>query len=315
MEIPFAAPANEHPLNVMMEAARFLKAGNQVALAVLTQTEGGAVRAPGAMMAIASTGAFSGYLSGGCIDEDVRLHAAHVIRDHGARQLRYGSGSPFLDIKLPCGGALDVIVVPILKVENLKRAVEHLGQREPVEIHLTETGIELDAASALAPLFSFVVEPKLSLRIAGRGQDCLSLARLARASGLGVRLQLVDDGDVQAAEAIGFTGIDKLSSTSDLPASLDDAWSAFALMFHDIHWETALLKQATNGPAFYIGAVGSSRTHARRCEALRAAGVSEDGVSRVRGPIGLVPHMRDASMLAVSALAEIVAAFHAREPA
>tara|TARA_R110001606_G_scaffold262838_1_gene411448 strand:+ start:114 stop:380 length:267 start_codon:yes stop_codon:yes gene_type:complete len=84
-------------------------------------------------------------------------------------------------------------------------------------------------------------------------------------------------------------------------------------MFHDVHWETALLKQALDGPAFFIGAVGSAKTHAKRCESLRQAGTSEHDIKRIRGPIGLVPSMRDASMLAISTLAEIVDAFHSKE--
>ena len=77
-------------------------------------------------------------------------------------------------------------------------------------------------------------------------------------------------------------------------------------MFHDHDWEVALLAQALSSEAFYIGAMGSERTHNLRCKALREAGVSEEVIDRVQGPIGLIPSMRDANLLALSTLAEIV---------
>ncbi|MGB3625931.1 MAG: NTP transferase domain-containing protein, partial [Henriciella sp.] len=93
----------------------------------------------------------------------------------------------------------------------------------------------------------------------------------------------------------------------------DDPYTAFILMFHDTDWETPLLKQVLAGPAFYVGAVGSSKTQARRLDGLRQAGLAEPVLQRVRGPVGLIPSMRDASMLAVSTLAEIVEAYHAQK--
>lgn len=107
-----------------------------------------------------------------------------------------------------------------------------------------------------------------------------------------------------------------MQTPAALPGLKDDAWTAFILMFHDGDWETSLLQQALSGPAFYIGAVGSPRTHKTRCEALVDAGSASHDIDRIHGPVGLVPSMRDASMLAISTLAEIVDAFHKakREP-
>ena len=60
---------------------------------------------------------------------------------------------------------------------------------------------------------------------------------------------------------------------------------------------------------FWIGAVGSRRTHQLRCEALTANGARRDQIASLQGPIGLIPRTRDASMLAVSTLAEIASAY------
>ena len=68
-----------------------------------------------------------------------------------------------------------------------------------------------------------------------------------------------------------------------------------------------MLKAALQTEARYIGSLGSRVTHAMRCETLREMGVAEQSLPRLCGPIGLVPSLRDASFIAVSALAEIVA--------
>jgi xanthine dehydrogenase accessory factor len=88
-----------------------------------------------------------------------------------------------------------------------------------------------------------------------------------------------------------------------------DAHSAFLTLFHDHDWEPHLLRSALTKPMRFIGSLGSHRTHDMRCDTLRHMGVSDTSLARLRGPIGLVPSLRDASSIAVSALAEIVATF------
>ncbi len=290
----------EHPEDVLGQWLDWAASG-QTALIMVAKTEGGAVRAPGALMAVRSDGARAGYISGGCIDADVALQARQAIEDDTTVNLRYGAGSPFTDLPLPCGGAIEVNIQPSPDRAAIQACRDQLAARQP--------------ASLRAPNgFTAHYQPKLRLRIAGRGADSLALARVAASAGIETTLQLRDGEDVAAARHDGFDNVIALQTPAGLPSPSDDAWTAFVLMFHDSDWETPLLQQALNGPAFYVGAVGSANTHARRCEALRKAGLPEPQVQRVRGPIGLVPSMRDASMLAISALAEIVEAYHQRPP-
>ncbi|MCA8899758.1 MAG: XdhC family protein [Hyphomonas sp.] len=303
---------HEHALDVLRPAMQFMERGEQVALAIVTGTEGGGVRAPGAMMAVSESGHSAGYVSGGCIDADVRLNAQEALQDGVMRQIRYGAGSPFADIHLPCGGAIDLIILPIRSHAELMSLATPLEARRPATLSVSGNGA-LGAPSGSA-LFQTVFVPKIALRIAGRGADCLALARIADAAGMEVHLQLPDEGDYAAACATEFARVDRLQTPSHLPEPDDDAWTAFVLMFHDSHWEVPLLRQAVAGPAFYIGAVGSRKTQLRRQEALRAEGLCETSIRRIRGPIGLVPSMRDASMLAISTLSEIIGCFQsARE--
>mgnify|MGYP003624419557 FL=1 len=305
---------HEHPQDVLGAALGFATSAAKVALVIVTATEGGAVRTPGALMAVSQRGDSAGYVSGGCIDADVRLNAVEALNTGELRKLRYGAGSPFVDIRLPCGGAIDVLIVPNVTPETISMMYDRLDNRETVRFAVLATGdIQLDVAPGETPLFQTVYYPKLSLRIAGRGADCIALARLASASGFALHLQLPDEVDYEAVRSAGIGTVARLTTPCSLAPVEDDRSTAFVLMFHDAHWEAALLKQALGGPAFFIGAVGSAKTHAKRCESLREAGMSAHDIQRIRGPVGLVPSMRDASMLAISTLAEIVDAFHTKE--
>lgn len=298
----------EHPEDVLERLLMWQREAVETALIFITDTQGGAVRAPGALLAV-SIDQSAGYISGGCIDADVILQARQAIQSNEIRALRYGAGSPFVDLPLPCGGAIEVLIIPNPDQSVLQSAFDQLLARQCVTLSVSETDgdIGLTTASHIpAGFYHFTYFPKLRLRIAGRGADALALAKMSEAAGYGTRVQLLDEDDIEIAKHAGLTEIDRLESPAGLTDVDDDPWTAFVLLFHDPSWETPLLQQALAGPAFYIGAVGSQRTHARRCEALRHAGIREQEIARINGPIGLVPSLRDASMLAVSTLAEII---------
>lgn len=282
---------------------------SKTALVIVTATEGGAVRMPGALMAVSATGGRCGYISGGCIDADVAHHARQALSTGRVKRLRYGKGSPFIDLPLPCGGAIDVCVLPNTQASVLRACHDQLASRQPVSITLSDSG-SLGLGHLPTPgALSFQYIPKLRLRIAGRGADSLALARLATASGIHTELQLRDAAEAQDAQRLGIERVTTLTVPSALPKLDDDPWTAFLLAVHDVDWEETLLAQALIGPAFYIGAIGSKATHARRCERLQTIGFTKRQTHRIRGPVGLIPSMRDASSLAVSVLAEIVEAY------
>lgn len=304
----------EHSLDVLEALQRWQAQRRRCALAIITSTRGGAVRKAGALMAVADDGAHAGYVSGGCIDRDVVLQAVECATTRRVTHLTYGAGSPFVDMPLPCGGTIEIMIIPEPEQGVVVGAIERLRRREPVRFCVARSGamtlIEGIGESGWAgDTFIAFCAPKLRLRIAGRGVEAMALARVASASGIEVRLQTASDADTGWAREAGFA-VSRLNSPSSLDAIDDDAWTAFVMMFHDAGWETALLKQALAGPCFFLGAVGSRRTHARRCDALREAGCPEHQIARVRGPIGLAPAMRDASMLAISALAEVIREFN-----
>lgn len=289
-------------------------AGERCALVVVTGTEGGAVRAGGALMAVPAETAPAGYVSNGCVDADVAVHARHALATGAPARLRYGKGSPFIDIRLPCGGAIDLAVMPDPDPSVIAAADAALRRRRRTALAFDMGGGTValsDQGSARAgwagDVFTACYQPRLRLRIAGRGPEALALARLAVASGMEVALQSPDEDILIAACEMGVTEAIRLATPSAPPPATDDPQTAFVMMFHDRDWEEGLLRQALAGRAFYIGALGGRRTQAARLEMLAAAGADEASLRRIRGPIGLVPSQRDASTLAVSTLAEVIA--------
>ncbi|MEM7640446.1 MAG: NTP transferase domain-containing protein [Pseudomonadota bacterium] len=294
----------EHPFHVLQRLSEWQAEGQPCALVIITATEGGAVRAPGALLAVSDTTSF-GYISGGCIDADVVLQTRDAMRVGAARSLRYGAGSPFVDLPLPCGGAIEVTICPAPDKALIQDLTDTLANRQRVSVYLSSDG-QLTHVRDRSEALRFDYQPPIRLRIAGRGADALALATISQAAGYETRLQLLDEDDIQQAAALGLRDIQKLTTVNALPDIADDPWTAFVLLFHDRDLETPLLAQAVSGPAFYIGAVGSRRTHANRCEALREAGLTEPQIARIHGPIGLVPSLREASSIALSTLAEII---------
>jgi len=261
------------------DVLRYCVDQTQVALIVLTAVTGGTLRSRGAMMAVTETSS-AGYISNGCVDADIIARA----RAGEKGKFIYGDGSPYLDISLPCGGRLEVAIFQNPNRSKLDAARIDLKARK-------ETELQLDDAS-------FVLLPRLKLRVAGRGAACLALAEVAKNSGFDVH--------VQSPEVDLMLNSEHLIDPNTPPDVEDDLRTAVVCLFHDHDWEAALLKQALAGPAFYIGAMGSERTHKKRCATLRELRVAQDQIDRINGPIGLIPAQRDARLLAISILAEVI---------
>jgi xanthine dehydrogenase accessory factor len=86
-----------------------------------------------------------------------------------------------------------------------------------------------------------------------------------------------------------------------------DASTAIVVLSHDKKIDDPALIAALRSDAFYVGALGSKKTHARRVERLLTAGVSAVDIARIHGPIGLDIGALDASEIALSIMAEITA--------
>ncbi|MEX6634501.1 XdhC family protein [Hyphococcus lacteus] len=294
-----------------LEQFRFMDQCHQeklrTALVTIVGVIGRASRQVGAHMIVCENGSYAGSVSSGCIDGNVVAMALDVIRTGTAKRVQFGEGSPFVDVKLPCGGGVDLLILPTPDKNVISAFVNRLSARKVVEIALDPSGIEIVEGGRCEGVFHFTYVPKIEIRVAGRGLELLQFSRAASAAGFDIISYTPDIDDKAECESFGKSI--HLSAVGDVDGLSGDEWTAIVLLFHEHEWEPPLLKQALKTDAFYIGALGSRVTHDARLEALRQNGVSEHLLKRLRGPIGLVPSMRNASMLAVSTLAEIIEAF------
>jgi xanthine dehydrogenase accessory factor len=138
-----------------------------------------------------------------------------------------------------------------------------------------------------------------------------ALAAMARSSGY--RVRIIDPRMAYATEE-RFPGIPLTRGWPDeaLAAEPLTPRSALVVLAHDPKLDDAALATALRSPAGYIGALGSTRTHARRLARLKALGFSGRELERIHGPVGLAVGARAPGEIAIAVLAELVKVRHAR---
>lgn len=284
-------------------------AGTDGVLAIITGTEGPSYRPVGAVMALMADDVRVGSLSSGCVESDIALHAAETLETGTPKTVLYGRGSPYMDIQLPCGGGLEILLVPRPDRPAIAALIDTLDGRQPATLGIDEQNgrlAVLDDAPTGAAQFAVRFEPELQFFIFGKGPEASTFAALVQSAGYPNLLLSPDQETLDAGHAAGCATRHLVSKT--MPADIaPDAWSSVVLFFHDHDWEPPILKAALETDAFYIGAQGSQRARDARLLELEAMGVDRAGRERLRGPIGLVPSARDARTLAVSVLAEVLA--------
>lgn len=302
-----------HPRDIAAFAVKCTQCGLGVALIFVISVEGGSVRSPGLRMAIGADGRSVGFVSSGCLEADLITVARDAIGNTNVRKVSYGRGGP-IDIVLPCGGRIDLLIVPVTCDHGAILRTIVQAERECGAISLSaDGGIAwiVDDADASDADWLFTVRPKIKLLVIGSGHEALFLAGLSAAADMMVEVISPEEGTLAAASQLGLMATPMRGLSSSIELSIDPA-TAIALMFHDHEWEVRVLQQALVGPAFYIGALGSQRAHRRRVESLLMAGCKSEAIARIKAPVGLVQRLRDPNLLAVSVLAEVTAEFQAR---
>ena len=276
------------------------------------------MRNPGTIMGAAEDGSYAGSLSGGCIESAVVAEALDVLRSGAPRVVRFGAGSPYLDIKLPCGGGIDLGFHPLGVSGFAAACLQSIRARRPLSI-VTGTGGVAHVDSWLPPQFdpatgssTFGHWPAPLLQIVGHGAGVEALASLARTYGCAARILTPDERIIETLDAQSLAA-HLLRRTSQTELLESDPWTATIFLFHDHDWEIDLMEQALQQPHFYIGAMGGRKAHAFRSEALMARGVSAEAIATIRAPIGLFHSSRDPHTLALSTLGEVIRTYEATD--
>jgi xanthine dehydrogenase accessory factor len=312
MDMPVVIPAPVYADYVLDALLAWRREGRRMALLTLVRVDGQSPRPVGSQMAVCEDGRSLGALTGGCVERALVLDAlAAMARGENHIEL-YGRGSRYKDIELPCGSGIHVHFDVTLADDDLEALVAARARRRPAWLVIDETtqrakaSLQAPAASAGSVVLPFV--PQCRLVLAGQGGVTLSAAPLAAALEMAVEVYTPDRA---VAAQLAGPKVFALSSASDFRPVLDP-WTAVAATFHDHGFETEILMHALESSAFFIGALGSRRTHERRLEALRACGRTEAELARIHGPIGLDLGARTPPEIALSILAQVVASWRRR---
>jgi len=297
-------------LDVLVFAEAEMAAGRPAAVVTIVGLDGPFSRPLGAQLAVAGDRRFAGSISGGCLEQALTEEAQTAIREGSNRTLRYGRGSPYLDVRLPCGGGIDLHVDASPGRDVLKQAIALGRSRQPFDLvfdpQSTRSSLRLLRAGEQGRAGEFVRRygPRLRIVLAGRGWEIVAMSQMARTSNVDLVVASQEQATLDFCRPYADQLIPLTVPAAAPPLPLDSN-TAVACLFHEHEWEAPILLDALRSPAFYVGALGSRQTHHRRIETLRELGAGPDDIARLKGPIGLFPS-QDPRSLAVSALSEIV---------
>jgi xanthine dehydrogenase accessory factor len=296
--------------------------GKGAALATVVQTWGSAPRRVGSQLAISGEGEIAGSVSGGCVEGAVVAEALDAIEAGKPLMLEYGvSDGDAFAVGLACGGTIRVLVepvgsvmpedlladlvlaregrVPVAYVTGMEVAprLERAGHEQ--RFRMDRSGFEADGTTFVA-----VHNPPLRLIVVGAVHIAQALVPMARIAGYDPLL--VDPRESFASET-RFPAETVLHDWPDegLRAVGLDARTALVLLTHDPKLDDPALIEALRSEVFYIGALGSTRTHASRVARLEEAGIGQAEIARIHAPIGLDIGAAGPAEIAVSILAEM----------
>ncbi len=203
---------------------------------------------------------------------------------------------------------------PVALLTRLADGAQHLHPDDALPGPLraaAEAALADDAATTLTEGDeSWFVQPhNPRLRLIVVGAVHIAQALVPMAAGLGYAVTVVDPRRAFATEERFGAGVTLVDDWPDeaMARLAPDSRSAVVTLTHDPKLDDPALEVALRSPAFYVGALGSRRTHAKRLARLAEAGLTEAECARIAAPIGLSIGAVTAPEIALSIMAEIVA--------
>ncbi len=331
-------------LRVLNDVLTWRRAGHAVTLVTVVETWGSAPRPPGALLAVRDDGRVSGSVSGGCIEDDLiaRTKAAFQINPSKIcldtplagvsytntainniakpAMIAYGvTKDEAARFGLPCGGTLRLVQEPVQDVAWIENILARTNAHQLVARTLSlSTGLVTLADATRDQAMTFdgltlttLFGPKWRLLLIGAGQLSQVLAQMAVLLDFEV---LVCDPREEYAFDIAEVGATRLSGMPDdvVRELVPDAHTAIVALTHDAKLDDMALMEALQSNAFYVGALGSKRNQATRKERMAEHfGMTLEQLARLHGPVGLNIHAKTPAEIAVSILAQIIAAKNA----
>lgn len=306
--------------------AQALAAGRPAALATLYKVAGSAPRGPGAQMLFtagaAGKVAASGYFSGDCIEGDVASHAGRVLADGAPRRLHYGMGSPWIDLRLRCGGALHVLVERIAADSSAAHdLLRHAAGRRSCTWITDGTAPRVSTEGEALLGFAedpFRIarryDPPRRLIVSGGDPGALAVAQLGAMAQF--ETIVLRPGGPHAPPPFPVSQYLREEPAAALARLKVDAWTAYLGATHEDHHDLGGCLAALRGGAGYVGMIGARSRAGQRLAALEAAGASAADLARLQLSPGVPGLGKSPWEVATGIMAEIMQALNpARERA
>ncbi|MEM9428847.1 MAG: XdhC family protein [Pseudomonadota bacterium] len=312
------------------QALAWAHAGTPAALATVIETWGSAPRPVGAQLAISGAAEMVGSVSGGCVEGAVVAEALDAVEDGTPRILEYGiSDDEAFAVGLACGGRIRVLLEPVARGDGIPRALlealvaARVGREAAtyaVNVETWDRRLVTDPRDPLAAAqdarrltdrsgfegswFLGVHNPPLRLVVVGAVHIAQPLVQMARLAGYDP--VIVDPREAFARES-RFPGERLIHDWPDaaLAALGLDHRTAVVTLTHDPKLDDPAIRTVLGTEVFYLGCLGSTRTHAKRVARLEADGFSRTAIGRIHAPVGADIGASSPAEIAVSILAEI----------
>lgn len=281
--------------------------GGPLVVATVVGIDGSSPRTLGTSMAWDGE-AVIGSIAGGCVEGATVEVAERVLDDGRTRVVEFGvSDETALGVGLSCGGLLRIHLALLRPddaadrdaIAELRRAASGQSAR----LSLTTEGYRTDLCDAL---HLDVITPPARMIIVGAMEFSTALSNAAQV--LGYEVTVCDPRELfTTAARFPGAGLAIEWPPEYLERTEIDERTAICLLSHDDRFDAEALAVALRSPAFYVGAMGSRRTHGRRMDALRALDVPPELLARLHSPIGLDLGGSSPEETAVSILAEVLA--------
>jgi len=302
-------------------ALEWHRAGRGAVLATVVETWGSAPRGTGAQLVVSGQGEMEGSVSGGCVEGAVVLEAMEMVGTSSGKMLEFGvSDEEAFAVGLACGGQIRVWLEPVAAIgeDLLAELVGARGSRKAVAYCVNvATGarrlsdpdeygerFRADKSGMEGDVFVHIHNPALRMIVVGAVHIAQALVAMARMAGYDP--VLVDPRPAFGAQA-RFPGERIVEDWPDeaLIALELDARTCVVTLTHDPKLDDPAIMTALRSDVFYLGCLGSRRTHGKRVERLVAAGFSGAEIAHIHGPVGLAIGARGAGEIAVSIMAEV----------
>ena len=309
---------------VLKQLSHWLEEDKSCWLATIVRTFSSSPRPVGSLMALTQCGQQVGSLSGGCVEEELSRNLRETNQSIPPTIFKFGINSEeSARLGLPCGGQMEILVEQIESSSKYKQHIQHilssidnhqcirrevsLSSAEVLQFPTTAEQRLKHCITITDSTFKHVLGPAFSLIIVGANQVARYLAEFALA--LNYRVMICDPRP-EAINNLHLTGAEIFQQMPDdfILQKQPDHQYAIVTVTHDPKIDDLALIEALASDAFYVGAMGSSRTSAARRKRLLdmpLIDLTEQQIDKLHAPVGLSIGSKTPPEIALSIMAEL----------